>query len=358
MPYSSGSYSFVVNSWNPAVAATNISAADWNAQATDLATALSTCMLKDGTQTATALVPFAQGIRVGVAGSVLGFVDYAGNTSGTTRLAASAIASGTLTLPAATDTLVGKATTDTLTNKTLTSPILTTPQLGTPASGTLTNCTGLPISTGVAGLGSNVATFLATPSSANLAAALTDETGSGPAVFATTPSFTTTIGVGGATASASGSGVSFPATQSASTDANTLDDYEEGSWTPVIIGLATAGTQTYSRQNGRYTKIGDTVIAWFDITMTALDGASAGNSAIGGLPFTVGNGSVYVAGNGLAQIGAVDFSAGYSFIGMRPEIGTTTARFLQSGDNIAVSLLPVTQIGATATFIGCVIYKL
>jgi len=48
---------------------------------------------------------------------------------------------GTLTLPTSTDTLVGRATTDTLTNKTLTSPTLTTPTLGTPASGNLTSCT-------------------------------------------------------------------------------------------------------------------------------------------------------------------------------------------------------------------------
>jgi len=122
MPFSSGSYSFVVNSWNPAVAATNISATDWNAQVTDLSSALSTCVLKDGTQTTTALVPFAQSLRVGTAGSILGFVEFAGNTSGTTRLQPAAIASGTLTLPAATDTLVGRATTDTLTNKTITSP--------------------------------------------------------------------------------------------------------------------------------------------------------------------------------------------------------------------------------------------
>jgi hypothetical protein len=65
--------------------------------------------------------------------------------------------------------------------------------LGTPASATLTNATGLPISTGVSGLGTGIATFLATPSSANLATAITDETGSGLLVFATSPTLTTPI---------------------------------------------------------------------------------------------------------------------------------------------------------------------
>ena len=70
-------------------------------------------------------------------------------------------------------------------------PTLVTPILGTPTSGTLTNCTGLPISTGVSGLGTGIATFLATPSSANLASAITDETGSGALVFGTSPTLTT-----------------------------------------------------------------------------------------------------------------------------------------------------------------------
>jgi|TARA_R110000765_G_scaffold330415_4_gene421141 hypothetical protein len=67
-----------------------------------------------------------------------------------------------------------------------TSPTLVTPILGTPTSGTLTNCTGLPTS-GLTGLGVGVQTFLGTPSSANLATALTDETGTGSAVFNTDP---------------------------------------------------------------------------------------------------------------------------------------------------------------------------
>lgn len=68
---------------------------------------------------------------------------------------------------------------------------LIAPVLGTPASGTLTNCTGLPVSTGISGLATGVSTFLGTPSSANLAAAITDETGTGVLVFGTSPTVTT-----------------------------------------------------------------------------------------------------------------------------------------------------------------------
>ena len=63
------------------------------------------------------------------------------NKTLTTPIISTISNTGTLTLPTSTDTLVGRATTDTLTNKTLTSPTLTTPVLGTPSSGNLTSCT-------------------------------------------------------------------------------------------------------------------------------------------------------------------------------------------------------------------------
>jgi hypothetical protein len=72
-----------------------------------------------------------------------------------------------------------------------TSPVMTNPTLGTVGQADLINATGLPISTGVAGLGTGVATFLGTPSSANLRAAVTDETGTGSLVFATSPTLVT-----------------------------------------------------------------------------------------------------------------------------------------------------------------------
>jgi hypothetical protein len=121
-----------------------------------------------------------------------------GSSSGSTTLAVPSAASGTLILPSATDTLVGRATTDTLTNKAI--------------SGSTNTLTNIPVSTAISGLGPGVTTFLATPSSANLAAAVTDETGSGSLVFATNGSFTPTITFNG-----SSTGVNYNSGQTAGT---------------------------------------------------------------------------------------------------------------------------------------------
>ena len=88
-----------------------------------------------------------------------------------------------------------------------------------------------------------------------------------------------TISVGNATPSASGAGITFPATQSASADANTLDDYEEGTWTPTL-----GGNTTYSDAVGSYVKIGQVVTVQCAIVVSTLGTGST--TQISGLPFT------------------------------------------------------------------------
>ena len=90
------------------------------------------------------------------------------------------------------------------------------------------------------------------------------------------------IGVGGAVPS-SGIGITFPASQSASSDANTLDDYEEGTWTPAIT--SENGSITAYTSEGTYTKIGNIVTVTGYTSLTTV-GTAGGRLFIGGFPFT------------------------------------------------------------------------
>lgn len=78
----------------------------------------------------------------------------------------------------------------------------------------------------------------------------------------------------------------FPATQVPSADANTLDDYEEGSWTPAMKFGGASVSLTYSSQAGTYTKIGQRVFISSYMAMSA-KGSSTGNATVSGLPFAV-----------------------------------------------------------------------
>lgn len=85
--------------------------------------------------------------------------------------------------------------------------------------------------------------------------------------------------------SVAGGQIVFPATQVPSVNANTLDDFEKNTWTPVIGGAGGTSGQAYTSQVGRYIKIGPMVIAWFSATLST-KGTITGNVQIQGLPFT------------------------------------------------------------------------
>ena len=115
------------------------------------------------------------------------------------------------------------------------------------------------------------------------------------------------VALSGGTKNASGVGITFPATQVASSDANTLDDYEQGTFSPSVSGTTTAGTATYSNRIGRYTKIGNTVtvsvyMAWSGHTGT-------GNMSLTDLPFTVVNVTNYFPSAALGYVQNIALTA-------------------------------------------------
>jgi hypothetical protein len=166
------------------------------------------------------------------------------------------------------------ATTGSGNNVLSTSPTLVTPILGTPQSGTLTNCTSVPV---------NQAT--GTLPVANGGTGGTTSTGSGSVVLATSPTITTpTIAGGNLTFSASNGGVVF--NKSGALVNSTLNDYEEGTWSPVFTQSSTAPTVVYSTAQGRYTKVGRLVYLSCQISTVSQSGGS-GSYRITGMPFAV-----------------------------------------------------------------------
>jgi hypothetical protein len=264
--------------------------------------------------------------------------------------------------------------------------------------------------TGISSFGTGVATFLGTPSSANLAAAVTGETGTGALVFATSPTLVTpTLGVAtgtsfqgiignvtpaaGAFTTLSASGrfeesadirfmnegygivnaansarimtfnntsittsvglavtglvdisaatsgqIQFPATVNLSSNANTLDDYEEGTWTPSFT--LDSGSATLNSSSGNYVKVGKQVTLTMTISFSSATAALI--NTITGLPFAAEN-------TAPIAVGAVRENGNTGFMWhLRPSANGTTA-LIRKYDNTQV-------VTAGDQFVGTVTY--
>jgi hypothetical protein len=161
-------------------------------------------------------------------------------------------------------------------------------------SGSGASLTGVPIATGISGMGSGVATFLATPSSANLRTAVTDETGTGALVFATSPSLVTpAIGSGGFTLAGSTSGSTSIVATAAASGVLTLP-----AATDTLVGRATTDTltnKTISGASNTLTSIGNGSLTNSSVTING-SGVSLGGSIV----ITAVNPNALTIGTGLS----------------------------------------------------------
>jgi hypothetical protein len=221
------------------------------------------------------------------------------------------------------------------------------PALDTPASGTLTNCTGLPVTTGISGLGTGVATFLATPSSANLAAAVTGETGSGALVFATSPTLVTpTLGVATAT-SINKVTITAPATNAVLTIADgktlTVNNSITFAGTDATTMTLPSTNATIARTDAAQTFTGDQTFDNIIGSVQSLSGPGAVNTTQISTAFTsTATGDALTLANGtvgeLKTIVYVAEAAGADTGILTPTtcVGYATITFTNVGDSVTL----------------------
>ena len=139
-----------------------------------------------------------------------------------------------------------------------------------------------------------------------------------------------------------GDGLHFGAVLGSSASSSVLDDYEEGSWTPVLGGASSDPTVSYTGNNaGAYTKVGNVVHVVGRVNTTSVSGGS-GTALIRGLPF---------ATSGARNAGAVGYisqvsnSSGYTTTGLNPDSNASTIRIVQSGSGLGGATVSIGNIG-------------
>ena len=158
--------------------------------------------------------------------------------------------------------------------------------------------------------------------------------------------------VGTATRNANGgvlqlkSGITFPATAVAASDANTLDDYEEGTWTPEMADAFTGGNTaaSYTAVYGDYVKIGRLVYVSAKVVYPVTTGMTSANEIfIRNLPFVaaVGQAQCY----GAVFVSGLTYPAGYTFVQawLNPN-DANTIRFVSFGSGQSYSPLKISNV--------------
>jgi hypothetical protein len=166
---------------------------------------------------------------------------------------------------------------------------------------------------------------------------------------------TLTAAILGGTTDLSGGQIAFPASQSSSAGANTLDDYEEGTFTPVIGGATSESGQAYSIQVGRYVKVGKLVTCYGRVQLSTL-GTITGDVVLKTLPFTSQNtANLY----GTLTIGFfTSMTTSYTWLGGFVEPNVTYAKLNGlTAAAVSTSVLAQANLSNTSGFIFSVVYE-
>lgn len=150
--------------------------------------------------------------------------------------------------------------------------------------------------------------------------------------------------------------IPFPATQIPSSDPNTLDDYEEGTWTATFTASTTPPTGvSYSAQTGWYTKIGNLVAFGVRLIVSNVGSGGAGNPQIGGLPFVVAN--LPGAFEAACAVQGVTLDTNFTWLTVTPVAANSVMNFHESGSGQAISIPPLANVTATFDIRFATIYR-
>ena len=161
--------------------------------------------------------------------------------------------------------------------------------------------------------------------------------------------YVTSIGAGAYVTDTSGSTTNTLENESgyqfanqATTDTRTLNWYEQGVFTPVLVGQTTGGTQTYSTQSGKFTRIGNKVFFAISIDLSAFDATTLGNLKITGLPYAAkaATNDYYI----IPASGTMTLSAGYTWFNGRIDPGNNFVWLIQNGSGVTASIMTATSL--------------
>jgi hypothetical protein len=136
-----------------------------------------------------------------------------------------------------------------------------------------------------------------------------------------------------------------------------VPEYDEGSWTPVLGGATTAGTQTYSTQVGRYVRVGNSIHLWCRIVLTALDAAAAGAAQITGLPFAASTVTGLNFPGFVGPAALITHAAGYTQFVAQVSGSSSTISIQEIGDNITNASVAITNFHNTSTIQIAITYR-